>query len=335
MKKLKSLSLVALAALIVGCASPAPTGNTASGSGSGSSEPTANAKKLKIGVSIPAADHGWTGGVVWWAEECKKIYPNAEFNIQQAKTPAEQTSQIETILVSGIDGLVVLATESAPLTPVAKKVKEKGVFLVNVDRGFTEPVADVFIEGDNKSFGRTAAEFIVKKLNGKGKIVFLEGVPCTVNTDRVEAAKAVFSANPGIEVLDSAVGGWDRAKSLAAMQAMIQKHAQIDAVWAADDDMALGVEQALKEANRTNTFIIGGGGMKDVVKYVMDKNPMFPATVTYSPSMIAAGVQLCISSLEGGMLEKRKGYLPKHMVIDVNLITPENASSFYFPESIY
>lgn len=318
--------------MMAGCNSAAPTG---SGDGT-SSTATTNGKKLRIGVSLPAADHGWTAGALWWAQEATKLYPDIEFDLQTADTPEKQVSQIETMLTKGMDGLVVLAVESAPLTPIAKQVHEKGVLLVNVDRGFTEPVADVFIEGDNKAFGRKSAEYMVKKLNGVGNIVILEGIPSTVNTDRVNSAMEVFKANPGIKIVGQQSGKWSKDEALKVMQTILQKEAKIDAVWASDDDMALGVEIALKEAGRTDQmWILGGAGMKEVVKRVMDGDKLFPADITYPPSMTAVAVQKAASILQGGNRDKIMKFMPRHIVIDVDIITPENAKDFYFPDSKY
>lgn len=294
------------------------------------------ARKLRIAVSIPAAEHGWTAGISWWARRAAALYPDVEWTIATATGPEKQTADIEDMVVKKVDGIVILATESAPVTPAAKAAKEAGVFIVNVDRGFTEPVADIFIEGDNKAFGRTAARFIVERLKGKGNIVVLEGVPSTVNTDRVTAAKEVFAAHPDIKILAQQPGNWNRQKALEVMQAILARHTDIDAVWAADDDMALGVEQAIAEAGLTKKpWIVGGGGMKDVVRKVKDKDPMFPATVTYSPSMIAAGMHLAVSSLRDGKQKQVAEFFPRHLMIDVELVTPENAERFYFPESVY
>lgn len=335
MKKWALAALVALTSMgVIGCQSGGETAGSGAATGTGTAANTG--KKVRIGVSIPAADHGWTAGVVYWANEAMKLYPDVEWTLATAEDPAKQISDIETMMAKGIDGLVVLATESAPLTPIAKQVAERGILLVNVDRGFLEPVADVFIEGDNKAFGRKSAQFIVDRLRGQGNIVILEGIPSTVNTDRVEAAKEVFAAAPGIRILDSQSGMWNRTKAHEVMQAMLVKHPKIDAVWASDDDMALGVEQAIREAGRQNEmWILGGAGMKDIVKRVMDRDPLYPANITYPPSMIAMGIQIAVSTLRDGNREKIAQFQPSHLLIDVELITPENAQRFYFPDSIY
>lgn len=293
-------------------------------------------KKMKIGVTIPAADHGWTAGVGWWAKRAMELHPEIEWVYSTAGGPEKQIADIEDMMVKGVDGLVVLATESAPLTPIAKKAHEKGVFIVNVDRGFLEPVADIFLEGDNKAFGKKSAEFMVKKLGGKGNVVVLTGIPCTVDSDRVNAAMEVFKANPGIKVLDQQPAMWSREKGLSVMENMLNKHKKIDAVWAQDDDILMGAMQAIKEAGReSEMWIFGGAGMKDVVKMVMEKNPMVPGNMTYPPSMIAAGIHMAASALRDGSGDKVKQFMPKHMMMDVELITPENAKAYYFADSVY
>lgn len=320
-----ALSLAAMLAVLPRVESPAMA------------QPRVESKKLRIGVSIPAADHGWTAGVGWWAKRSMALYKDqVEWQYQTADKPEKQIADIETMLIRGVDGLVILATESAPLTPIAKKARDKGVFIVNVDRGFLEPVADIFIEGDNKAFGRKSAEFMAKKLNGKGNIVVLTGIPCTVDTDRVNAAMEVFKRYPDIKILGQQPAMWNRQKGLEVMQNFLTQHKQIDAVWAQDDDIALGAIQAIKEAKREKEmWILPGAGMKDVVKMVMDKDPLVPADITYPPSMIAAGVHLCVSSLRDGKQKQIAEFMPQHLMIDVELITPENAKQYYFADSVY
>ncbi|MBL9148295.1 MAG: substrate-binding domain-containing protein [Phycisphaerae bacterium] len=336
-------TLTALAGSLAAAGVTAPL-TAASQATSGGAPASNSGKRVSIGVSVPAADHGWTAGVVWWAKQAMALYPQIDWTFAAAANPEKQIADIETMLAKGVDGLVILATESAPLTPVAKQAAQAGVLIVNVDRGFLEPVADIFLEGDNKAFGRTSAQFIVdrvkKEKGGKARIVILEGIPCTVNSDRVNAAMEVFKANPGIEVVGQATGNWNRQKALEVMETLLVKNPGgakgIDVVWASDDDMALGAEQAIKEAGRAKEmWILGGAGMKDIVKRVGEKDPMFPADITYPPSMIATGIQLAVGVLRDGNRTKIMPFMPKHMMIDVELITPENAAQYYFADSVY
>lgn len=295
------------------------------------------AKRVRIGIAIPAADHGWTAGVGWWAKKAIALYPDIDWQIAMANNSEQQIQQVEDMMTKGIDGLVILAYESNPLTPTAKKVHEKGVFIVNVDRGFSEPgIADIFLEGDNKSFGTKSAKYITEKMKGKGNLAIITGAPCTVDTDRVNAALEVFKQYPDIKILDRQPADFKRDKGLSVMENYLTKYPKIDAVWAQDDDQALGAIQAIKEAGRQKEiWIFGGAGMKDVVKMVMDKDPMVPADITYPPSMIAAGIHTCVSVLRDGNRAKIMEFMPHHLMMDVELITPENAKQYYFPDSVY
>lgn len=336
-KRLFLTGVLAFAALlIIGCGSGSSADTSSATSDTGKTSAATDSKKLKIGISIPAADHGWTAGVKYWAEQEIKNHPEIEWTIQTSETPDKQIEALGVMGTKKIDALVILATESAPVTPAAKKLKEQGVFIVNVDRGFTEPIADIFLAGDNKEFGRKSAEFIAKRLNGKGKILVLEGIPCTVNTDRVEAAKAVFAKYPDIKILDSQPGMWNQEKAFEVMQGLLAKHKEFDAIWAQDDDMALGVEKALKAAGRDkNVWMLGGAGMKDIVKRVMEGDPMFPADITYPPSMIADGIKEAVKAMKDLTPEQRKNFTAKNVNIPIDLVEKENAQKFYFPDSVY
>lgn len=328
---MKATALVIAACTILAGCSSTPSGPAAANGQSGD----AKAKRFKIGVSIPAADHGWNAGLKYWSEQATKQNPDVDWVIQDFKNSDEQINSLENMLSQGVDAFVIVAPESAAVTPIAEKIHDAGHLIVNVSGGFTKPVADVFIEGDNRAFGRHAAEFMVKQLGGKGKIVYLEGTPCTVNSDRVNAALEVFKASPGIQIVGHGVGEWNREKAEHAVQNILVANPQIDAIWAADDDMALGAEAALKATGRDkNIWILGGGGMKDIVKRVMDKDPLYPGDITYPPSMIGFGIETAAAMVRAGA-DKSKQFMPHHVVIDLDAITPENAKSYYFPDSIY
>lgn len=329
----KRISFFAVAsALILGTAIGCSGGEKTAGGTTGT-PPVTDGKKFKVAISVPAADHGWTGGALYWATEETKKYPDIEWTIETAQTPDEQVNDLDTLATKGIDALVVLAHESGPLTPKAKELHDRGILIVNVDRGFTEPVADVYLAGDNKEFGKMSAEYIVQKLNGKGKILILRGLPCTVDTDRFDSAMAVFKANPGIEVLDSQPGRWSRDEAYKVTQNMLLKHKQVDAIWSSDDDMSEGAEQALKEAGRDkNIWMLGGGGKKEIVKRIMDGDPMYPATVTYPPSMTAQAVAKCVEVLKNGKKVEEKD---KNILIKLDVVTKDNGKDFHFPDSVY
>ena len=289
---------------------------------------------VKIGISIPSADHGWTGGVVFWAEQAKKdlekANPGVEVIVSSAKDSAEQVDQIERLLVQGIRTLVVLPNEPEPLLNVCEKVKSSNVNLVVVDRGLPRDIADLVVAGDNVGFGRVAGEALAARLGGNGRIVIMEGVLCQVNTDRVEAFRAALKKYPGIEILDSGVTNWSTEKGLSLMENFLQKFPQIDAVWTGDDDVLIGALKAYEESKRSDVkFFIGGGGSKAIIRKVMDGDPLIPLTVTYPPRMIYVAAQ------EGLKLTKGEKPAVKKLIVPAEVIDISNAKDNYFPESAY
>ncbi|MFW6104384.1 MAG: ABC transporter substrate-binding protein [Candidatus Bipolaricaulota bacterium] len=306
-----------------------------------SAVPTVAQEEMRIGVAIPSADHGWTGGVVWWAkqaiEDWKEKEPNAKFFLVTADGPNQQVGQIETLMVKDIDVLVILAHQSGPLTPIVEQAANEGIYIVSVDRGLTKPVSDIYIRGDNAGLGRVSAEWMAEELNGKGKIVALEGIPSVINKERVEAFESVMDQYPGIEILDSQPANWSTQKGLEIMENYLQKYDKIDAVYAQDDDVLKGVLQAYEESGRDDIkFMLGGAGSKDIIKMIMEGHELVRADVTYPPSMIATGISLGVKAARNETLDgfyQRK--LPSDVILRAELITRENAEEYYYPDSVF
>ncbi|MFL6630028.1 MAG: substrate-binding domain-containing protein [Vitreoscilla sp.] len=291
--------------------------------------------KVTMGVSIPAATHGWTGGVVYWANrtkgELEKQYPGMTVIVKTASSATEQANQVQDLQTANrIDTLVTLPFESAPLTKPVAQVKGKGVFVTVVDRGLTDTTAqDAYVAGDNPGFGKVSAEYVGKALGGKGDVVILRGIPTVIDNQRVDAFNAVLKTSfPDIKVLDAKHGNWNRDDAFKVMQDYLTRFKHIDAVWASDDDMAVGVQKAIEQARRSDVkLVLGGAGSKEYIKKVMDGDKLVTADVTYSPSMIAEAMKLTAEARAKGTA------MPATTIIPSILITKDNAAKYYEPAS--
>jgi ribose transport system substrate-binding protein len=291
--------------------------------------------KVNLGVSIPAATHGFTAGIVWWANEAKKDlekqHENLRITIKTAANAGEQANQLQDLVTANkINALVVFPFESGALTKPVAQVKGKGVYVTVVDRGLTDPSAqDAYVAGDNTAFGRIPAEYLAKALNGRGNIVALRGIASTLDNERMNAFNEVLKNHPGIKLLDAQYGNWNRDDAFKVMQDYLTRFKQIDAVWAADDDMAVGVLKAIEQAERTDIKIVfGGAGAKGMVKTLIDgKDPRIQANVSYSPKFIYDAVKL---TAEARLKDEK---LPATTIVPSVLITKDNAQDFYFPDS--
>ena len=286
-----------------------------------------------IGVSIPAATHGWTGGVNWWAGEAKDrleaAYPDLTIVISTAGSPTEQADDLEDLIaIHQIDALVILPFESDPLTEPVASVKDRGVFVTVVDRGLArEGIEDIHVAGNNPAMGRVSAEYMVDALGGEGKIVVLRGIPTTIDNERFDAFMEVIEGTD-IEVLDSRYAYWNRDDGFEVMQDFLTRFPEIDAIWAQDDDIAIGVIEALEQAGRTDeVFIVPGAGMKEMIARVMEGDRLVPVNVLYPPAMIATAMEVTALRFVSNVPTLGR------YILDSPLITPENAADYYFPDS--
>src|ERR1700754_4277498 len=296
--------------------------------------PAVAAEKVNLGVSIPAATHSFMGGINYWANQAKKDlekeHKDLKITIKTAANAPEQANQLQDLsTVTKINALVIFPFESAALTKPVEQLKNKGVYVTVVDRGLTDTSAqDAYVSGDNTAFGKIAAEYLAKALNGKGDIVALRGIPTTLDNERWTAFTGVMKQYPNIKILDAKYANWNRDDAFKVMQDYLTRFKHIDAVWASDDDMAVGVLKAIDQAKRTDIKIVfGGAGSKGMVKNVMDGAPMIKADVSYSPKFIYDAIKLTAEArLKGDKL-------PATTIIPSVLITKENAQQFYFPDS--
>lgn len=293
------------------------------------------AADIKIGVSIPAPTHAWASGMNWHAAEAERrleaANPGLDIIINTANSATEQANALEDLVsVQKIDALVVLPFESDPLTDPVKNAKSSGAFITVVDRGLSEPgIENIYVAGDNIGFGTSAGKYIVDALGGNGKVVAMRGIPTVIDDQRMEGFMAGIKGSE-IELLDAKHANWSRDESFEVMQDYLTRFDKIDAVWAADDDMALGALEAIKEAGREGEmFLVGGGGAKAVVKGVADGDANIPVTVLYPPSMIATAMDLTVARFTSN------GPVEGTFNLASPLITKDNASAFYFEDSPY
>ena len=296
-----------------------------------SKEAQAEDKPVVIGVSIPAADHGWTGGVVYHANRIAKAieanYKGVKVIVKTSPSGAEQASALEDLTTQGITALVVLPHNSDELTGPLQKVKEKGIFITVVDRALSDPkINDLYVAGNNPELGRVAGDYMKGAL-GKADIVIIRGLPIVIDEERQKGfAEAIKGSD--IKVLDSQFGNWSRDDAFKVMQDYLTKYQKIDAVWCQDDDMAVGVQEAIKQAKRTDVkLIVGGAGMKEMIKKVADGDKMMPINVLYPPAMVGTAMEMTAAGIVN------KNPVRGRYILDATLVTKENAGEFYFPDS--
>ncbi|THV21618.1 substrate-binding domain-containing protein [Peteryoungia ipomoeae] len=286
-----------------------------------------------IGVSIPAATHGWTSGVIYHAERIAKQlmerHPGLNVVVKTSADPSSQANAVQDLATQGIDALVILPTDPDPLVNAVKQIKDSGKFVALVDRAPSvndNSVRDLYVAGNNPALGEVAGKYIAET-TPDAEVVVIRGMPIPIDQQRQDGFdKGIAGSN--VKVLDRQFGNWNRDDAFKVMQDYLTKYPKIDVVWCQDDDMAVGVLQAIEQAGRTDIkYIVGGAGSKDMIKKVQDGDKMVPVNVLYPPSMVGTAMELTAAALYDAV--------PVHgtYTLDATLITPENAANYYFPDS--
>ena len=146
-------------------------------------------------------------------------------------------------------------------------------------------VRDLYVAGNNPALGQTAGEYI-KANTPDAQVVVIRGLPIPIDQQRQDGFdKGIEGSN--VKVLDRQFGNWNRDDAFKVMQDYLTKYPKIDVVWCQDDDMAVGVLQAIEQAKRTDIqYVVAGAGSKDMVKKVMDGDKLIPVDVLYPPAMV-------------------------------------------------
>jgi len=251
--------------------------------------------------------------------------------------PATQRNNVEDLIQAKVDAILITAivTGSRDSGAAADEAVKAGIPVIGVDTSCGSPRVAVTIRTDNVLGGRLAGEYIVKVLNGKGKVIVLEGPAGDTNSAlRVGGFMEIIKKHPGIKVLASQPADWSREKGLRVMENLLQAFPDVDAVFAANDEMALGAIEALKAAKRLkNTIVVGFDATPDALKSI--KKGEMAATIQQHPYEEGyMAVEIALKILKGEPFESKVVMRPwpwgiEHAIeIPATLITPENVDEY-------
>lgn len=239
----------------------------------------AEAKAVELGVNIRVVDAG--------------------------DDPARQLSGIEDLIAREVDLILVNPTDSAAVVPAILAANRAGIPVITVDRSADSGDVVAYIASDNVLGGNMAGEFIAELLGGEGKVVELEGIPGTnAARERGQGFGEAIAEHPGIVIVARQEAGFDRARGLTVMENILQAQPEIDAVFAHNDEMALGALIAIQSADRADKIVVVGfDATDDAVQAVQDGRML--ATVAQQPRLIGAlGVEVALKVLQGEQVDE-------------------------------
>lgn len=240
--------------------------------------------------------------------------------------PSIQMKDIENLITKKPDAIIIDPTDSDAIVAAVELCNEANIPVFTMDRESNGGVVISHIGYDAIKSGRIAGEYIAEQLDGKGKIVELQGIMGTnVAQDRSKGFNEVISANEGIEIVATQVADFDRAKAMSVMENILQANPQIDALYAANDEMLLGALEAIEAAGRTDEIIkIGCDAIDDTLEVI--KNGKVEATIAEPPFFLGKAIlNAAYDHLEGKTIDK-------YVILDNKLVTKENVDDLVTKE---
>ncbi|MDE2299539.1 MAG: ribose ABC transporter substrate-binding protein RbsB [Burkholderiales bacterium] len=212
--------------------------------------------------------------------------------------PAKELANVEDVLRQGVKVLLLNPADSDAAKASVRAADEKKVPVITLDRAANGIKVASHIASDNVAGGKLAGELIAKQLGGKGNVVELQGIPgASAARDRGQGFHQAMSAAPGIKIVASQSADFDRTKGLNVMENILQAQPKIDAVFAHNDEMALGAIKAI-QATKRHIVVVGFDGTDDAVAAI--KNGSMLASVAQQPAMIGSlGVQTADKVIKG------------------------------------
>lgn len=261
----------------------------------------ASASAERIGLVISTQNNPFFVTLKEGAEAKAKELGHDLIVLDSQDNPAKELGNVEDLLVKGVDVLLINPTDSDAVVSSVKAANRNKIPVVTLDRAANGGDVVLHVASDNVLGGEMAGNFIVEKLGGKGKVVELEGIPGTTAA-RDRGTGFNKAVNGKLEVVAKQAADFDRTKGLNVMENILQAQPEIQAVFAHNDEMALGALKAI-EASGRDIFVVGFDATDDAVTAV--KEGKLAATVAQKPAEIGAiGVEVADKIVKKQAVEK-------------------------------
>ncbi len=208
-----------------------------------------------------------------------------------AGSAAKQVADVNSMIAQGVDLIFLAPREEKPLVPAVMAAKRAGIPVVLLDRRVDETLAKpgrdyvTFIGSDFVAEGRRAGEALAKAMGGNARIIQIEGTTgSSPANDRRKGFEEGIKASPGMKVVASQSGDFVRDKGRQVAETLLQAHPDATAIYAHNDEMAIGALAALEAAGKKagqDVMLVSVDGTRDALQAIIDGKML--ATVECNP----------------------------------------------------
>ena len=243
-------------------------------------------------------------------------------NFQDASDDsATQANQLANAAATGAGAVIVNPTDSDAMAPAVKQLTDAKIPVVAVDRAVNNAEVSSYIASDNVGGGKQAAKALSEAIHGEGEILVLQGkTGSSASRERGQGFDEGLKDSPNIKVVAKQTAEFERVKGLDVTTNLLQAHPNVKAIFAENDEMALGAIEALGSKAGKDVKVIGFDGAKDALKAIKDGR-MY-ASIAQQPVKMAEQAVIEASKLLKGETATKK------MQVEVVAATKENVDKF-------
>ncbi len=260
-------------------------------------------RAVRIGGEKAAKEHGL---------DLEIAAPTKPDNIE------EQTRLVEDWIVKKPDAFVFVPVDYKAMVPTVQKVNEAGIPIINFSNKISDVDLVTYVGSDDFIIGYETAKHLFDELGGKGRVIYIDGVPAAITAQRRKAGfEKALEEYPDIELLTSQPANYRRLPAIQVMENLMQRFPAVDAVMAANDDMAVGVVEALKAAGRADqTKVVG-------IDVIPDAAALIKAGDMYASADYSGHDQGYIA-VTAAAKHLRGEPVPEEIILPVTIVTREN-----------
>ncbi|MET0618089.1 MAG: ribose ABC transporter substrate-binding protein RbsB [Luteibacter sp.] len=299
---MRKLTFIAAAAatLLAACSQQgpgesAPAAASTAGGAAASGTPT-------VGLALSTQNNPFFVELKDGAEKAAKDAGMQLVVVDAQDDPARQISSVEDLIQKRVSVILLNPTDSSALAGAVQSAQRANIPVITLDRGVDGADVASHIASDNIAGGKMAADYLAKALNGKGNIIELQGVAGTSAARERGKGFDDQVATTGMKVVAQQPANFDRAQGLSVSENLLQGNSDVQAIFAQNDEMALGAVQALNGKNK-KVLVVGFDGTPDGKTAV--QNGTMAATVAQQPEEIGKlGVETAKKLIDKQQVEK-------------------------------
>ncbi|MYL31165.1 ribose ABC transporter substrate-binding protein RbsB [Halobacillus halophilus] len=273
-----------------------------------------NPEDIKIGLSVSTLNNPFFVSMKDGVEKEAEAQGMDVVVVDAQNDAAKQVSDVEDLIQQGVDVLLINPTDSSAVSTAVQSANSLGIPVVTLDRSSEKGEVATLVSSDNAKGGKMAAEYMVDQLGEGAKVAELEGVPgASATRERGSGFHTV--ADEQLNVTAKQTANFDRTEGLNTMENILQGNPDLEAVFAHNDEMALGAYQAIQSSGR-DVLVVGFDGNEDAMTSI--RNGSLSATVAQQPEQIGSlAVQAGADVLQGEEVEET-------IPVPLKLVTKEN-----------